>query len=146
MRFCTKCGHQVHETAPACPACGAPRLAQQATNVAVQTAHTRSVATKAAPTKTPKVSTNTRRNRLVEGLAGVWALAGVVLLVVSAYQHLQTGVWPEHSIADWLGITPADSGSLILRNMSAGTSSFRRFFLFTTRWTSYLFRWELTIC
>jgi hypothetical protein len=38
MRFCTKCGHQVHETAPACPACGAPRLTQQATNVPAQNA------------------------------------------------------------------------------------------------------------
>jgi hypothetical protein len=27
MLYCSKCGHIVHETAPACPQCGAPRFA-----------------------------------------------------------------------------------------------------------------------
>lgn len=25
MTYCTGCGHQIHETAPACPQCGAPQ-------------------------------------------------------------------------------------------------------------------------
>jgi hypothetical protein len=27
MLYCSKCGHMVHESAPACPQCGAPRFA-----------------------------------------------------------------------------------------------------------------------
>ena len=74
---------------------------------------TRLPADKAGPPKTPKISRKTKRSRLVEGLVGVWALVGGVVLVVSAYQYLQTGVWPGHSVADWLSITPADCASLM---------------------------------
>lgn len=42
MCFCTKCGHQIHETAPACPGCGAPgpNVAQHSTPSVTQSAQT----------------------------------------------------------------------------------------------------------
>ena len=52
MRFCSKCGHQVHETATACPSCGTPRTP----NVPSAAVTRPSLTDQASAAKTPRAA------------------------------------------------------------------------------------------
>lgn len=87
---CRGCGHQIHETAPMCPKCGAPQL---------QTANSQAVATASAPVPDAYTGVRWFRRRwftvlcvlTIAPIAAVTALTGPLY-----FQHKgQVGVLPK---------------------------------------------------
>ena len=97
---CRGCGHQIHETAPTCPKCGAPQLAVTAASPAAAAPAIAGIA--AVPTAYSQVRWFRRRWFLVLCILTIAPIAGLIAMTGDIYFDSKGVVKPFHKNLKWM--------------------------------------------